>query len=69
MSEITLSSEQIEQFQEDGAILLKGIFDKKWVDLAASAIKKTMDNPSPFSEMLRPNQNEGWSDSNSAHIS
>ena len=31
--------EQIEQFQTDGAVLLKGVFDEKWVELAKRAIK------------------------------
>ena len=54
-----ITPEQIEQFQNDGAVLLKGVFDKKWVNLAKRAIKVTMDKPSSFSEMLRPNENEG----------
>ena len=54
-----ISKEQIDQFQNDGAILLKGVFDDKWVELAKRAIKVTMENPSSFSEMLRPNENEG----------
>lgn len=49
----------ISQFQEDGAVLLKNAFEPKWIALAEKVIQKTMDNPSEFSEMLRPNENEG----------
>ena len=54
-----VTQEQIEQFQVDGAILVKGVFDEKWLSMAQAAIKNTMENPSQFSEMLRPVANQG----------
>lgn len=57
--EMKISSELIEAFQEDGAVLLKGVFDDKWIQMAAEAIRKTMQNPSEFSEMLRPVAGQG----------
>ena len=54
-----IDPELIRQFQENGAVFLKNVFDKKWVNLAENIIRKTMENPSEFSEMLKPNVNEG----------
>lgn len=54
-----ISQELIAQFQENGAVLLKGVFDDKWVELARESIRKTMENPSEFSEMLRPEVGQG----------
>ena len=58
-SQIEIEPELIDRFQNDGAVLLKNVFETKWVDLAEKIIQKTMENPSKFSEMLRPNENEG----------
>lgn len=58
-SSIELTSEQIEQFQNDGAIYLPNVFDTKWVESAKVAIDKVMANPSPYGESLRPVENEG----------
>ena len=57
--EIKISQDKIEQFQNDGAVHLKNVFDEKWVEKVSLAIQKTMENPSEFSEMLRPQENEG----------
>ena len=59
MSSVKLTDQLIQQFQEDGAVLLKGVFNEDWVKVVRTAIQKSMDNPSSFSEMLRPNPNEG----------
>ena len=54
-----IEPELVRQFQDNGAVLLKNVFEPKWVKLAETVIRKTMENPSDFSEMLRPNANEG----------
>ena len=59
MAMANIDLELISQFQEDGAVLLKNAFEPKWIALAEKVIQKTMDNPSEFSEMLKPNENEG----------
>ena len=59
MTAVTLTQAQIEEFESNGAILLKGVFDAKWVDVAQAGIRRTMEDPSEKSEMLRPVANEG----------
>ena len=42
-----LEDREIEQFNEDGAILLKNKFDKNWIDKLRAGIEKAKANPSP----------------------
>ena len=42
-----LSKEQINQFQKDGAIFLKGLFDISWIKKLEKGIEKDIKNPSP----------------------
>jgi hypothetical protein len=42
-----LEDREIEQFNEDGAILLKNKFDKNWIDKLRVGIDKAKANPSP----------------------
>ena len=34
-----ITPEQIEQFQNDGAVLLKGVFDQKWVSVGGGELR------------------------------
>ena len=40
-----LSKEQINQFQKDGAIFLKGLFDISWIKKLEKGIEKDIKNP------------------------
>ena len=42
-----LSKKQIIQFQKDGAIFLKGLFDISWIKKLEKGIEKDIKNPSP----------------------
>ena len=42
-----LEDREIEQFNEDGAILLKNKFDKNWINKLRAGIDKAKANPSP----------------------
>ena len=42
-----LAPNEIAQFKTDGAVFLKGKFDKKWIEKLKEGIKKGKNNPSP----------------------
>ena len=42
-----LTPNEIAQFKTDGAVFLKGKFDKKWIEKLKDGIKKGKNNPSP----------------------
>ena len=46
MSEFLTNSE-INQFNKDGAIFLKGKFDVNWIEKLKKGIEKDIKNPSP----------------------
>ena len=48
-----LSQQDIQQFDNDGAILLKGIFDKSWIEKVELGILKNFTKPSKYSEKLK----------------
>jgi ectoine hydroxylase-related dioxygenase (phytanoyl-CoA dioxygenase family) len=51
-----LQNKTIEQFQRDGVVLVKGLFDE-WVDAIRSGIEKNIESPSPYAaDNLAPNE-------------
>ena len=42
-----LSTDLIDQFRKDGAVLIKGKFDRKWIEILREGISKDIENPSP----------------------
>lgn len=42
-----ITDQQIEDFQRDGAVLIKGVF-KDWVDTMAAGVERNMANPSEY---------------------
>ncbi len=42
-----LSTDLIDQFNKDGAVLIKGKFDRKWIETLREGISKDIENPSP----------------------
>ena len=46
MSQI-LNDNEINEFNRDGAILLKGKFDQNWIEKLKIGINKAKSNPSP----------------------
>lgn len=59
MKSTKVAAEDIDKFQEDGAIVLRGVFSQEWIDAARIGIHKTMKNPSQYAEMLKPDPNQG----------
>ena len=45
-----ISSQDIEAFERDGAICLRGMFDDAWLERMGVAIERELDNPGPLSD-------------------
>ena len=42
-----LSQSEINQFNRDGAVLIKGKFEKQWIEKLKNGINEDINNPSP----------------------
>lgn len=47
-----VTSRDVEAFQRDGAVRLRGVFSQRWLDAAAAGIKRNLAAPSKYSESL-----------------
>ena len=47
-----VTKQDIEAFQRDSAVRLRGVFEQKWIDLVAAGVERVLANPSPFGEFL-----------------
>ncbi|XP_002738455.1 uncharacterized protein LOC100372635 [Saccoglossus kowalevskii] len=57
-SEIT--EDNIREFQQNGAICLRGVFDDQWIELVKRGIEKNLADPSPeYSENLKGDKGPG----------
>jgi ectoine hydroxylase-related dioxygenase (phytanoyl-CoA dioxygenase family) len=54
-----ISQSHINEFQRNGAICLRGVFDQKWLDLLGSGIEKNRKDPGPFSCQYTPKNQQG----------
>lgn len=55
---IQVTEDQIRDYQENGAVCLRGVFSKKWLDLADLGIQINMKQPSPFHDWLENDQKQ-----------
>jgi len=44
----TLTQEQIDAYNNDGAVLLEGVISPAWLERVAAAIERDIENPGPF---------------------
>ena len=49
----SVSEQDVKQFQEEGAVLLKNVFTIDWIDLIRQGIEENLKSPSPFGEWLK----------------
>ena len=54
-----ISNSQIQEFSENGAILLKNAFDLDWIDILGEGIEKNRKDPGPYSCQYTPQDDEG----------
>lgn len=46
----------VEEYQRQGAVLVKGVFDQYWIEKIRHGISKNIEKPSKYSEHLRVGQ-------------
>ncbi|GIY50339.1 uncharacterized protein CDAR_86431 [Caerostris darwini] len=49
----------IEEYEQNGAVCLRNVFDKAWIDLARVGIEKNLASPSSFGEKLKGDKSDG----------
>ena len=54
-----ISKSQIQEFSENGAILLKNTFDRDWLRILAEGIEKNRKDPGPYACQYTPQDDEG----------
>ncbi len=54
-----ISQSQIDEFQNNGAICLRGAFGQKWLDLLAIGIENNRKDPGPFACQYTPEDRDG----------
>jgi len=54
-----VTQEQVDTFQADGAIHLKGVFTNHWVEVVKAGIQKNLAQPSQYSERLALKEGQG----------
>lgn len=57
-----LTEEEIQQFERDGVVLVKGVFDEKWVSLVADAIDRMTSTPTPYGRLLSSEAHRMYTD-------
>jgi hypothetical protein len=59
METVTLSKDLIDDYNNDGAVVIRRVFSKKWIELVRDGIAKNLESPSAFSEKLKVNDSDG----------
>ena len=63
LSESSFSTEnfeaEVQVYQKDGVVLLKNVFEKKWIETITTGIRKNMEEPSKYSDYLVDENGEG----------
>ena len=54
-----INSDVIRQFEQSGAVCLRGLFDRKWCDLAHRGIQRNLEHPSPLFRDHTPDGSPG----------
>ena len=48
-----VSERDVESYQNDGAVLLKNVFDLKWIEMVRRGVDENLKSPSSFGESLK----------------
>lgn len=54
-----MNDTDIEKFQDDGAIVLRGVF-KDWIEPLRAGVEKNMASPSSFERTVKPADGSAW---------
>ena len=55
-----VTPEKIRQFWSDGAIVLRGVVDTRWLELLASGVEKTVAKPTSYGRVQSKPDDPGW---------
>ena len=53
-----ISDEEVRQFQEDGAICLRQVFDQRWVDEVTTGVERNIAEPSDYAGTLKADEDD-----------
>ena len=60
---VSISRDQIEQFQHDGAVCLRQVFEQEWLDVLARGVDENFADPGPYStQYTEPGKPGGFYD-------
>ena len=55
-----VTDQDVEAYQRDGAVCLRGVFARDWVDRVAAGVEKNLAEPSPFAKFYTPKGHPGF---------
>ncbi len=56
----TVTEADVGAYQRDGAVCLRGVFDRVWVDRVAAGVEKNLAEPGPYAKFYTPQGNPGF---------
>ncbi len=59
LSKVQIDNEQINTFQNEGVVCLRGLFDKHWLESLAVGVEKNFLDPGPFNTVYTDKDNPG----------
>ena len=55
-----VTEEEVQRFQEEGAVRLRDVFDPYWVDRVAAGVERNLAEPGPYAKLYTPKGNPGF---------
>jgi ectoine hydroxylase-related dioxygenase (phytanoyl-CoA dioxygenase family) len=55
-----ITDADVEAFQRDGAVCLRGVFDASWIARVAAGVEKNLAAPSPYAKFYTPKDTPGF---------
>ena len=54
-----ITEEEVRKYEKDGAIVVRNVFSKEFINLASKGIEKNLKDPSEYASENQVKQNEG----------
>ncbi len=54
-----IGEDDVEAYRRDGAVVLRGMFGRAWLDLVAAGVEKNIADPGPYADFCTPEGNPG----------
>lgn len=55
-----IDEKTIEEYQENGAVCLRNVFSKEWLDIIEMGIEKNLASPGPLGEKLKGDKTDAY---------